>query len=621
MHRSGTSLVARLLHGAGLHLGPPARLLGPTERNPRGYWEHDGLTTISEELLQRLGGSWREPPDPPRGWAGSPGLDELEELGRTIIGEGFPPDAAWGWKDPRLSLTLPFWRRIAPAVRPVLCVRAPAEVAASTARSVEFEGFDAPGPKEGLWLWARYVSAALRSVGPDPVLVTGYERVLAGPEAELRRLAGFAGLAVPANLAAQIREVDPSLRRARPDASSSRREPAVVRRLHRALEDLAAAEGPAAAPRDLIRLAAEAEAELRPRPRATAAARPPRPGRLGPGLTVSVALATFDGRPYVEELLASLAAQSRPPDEVVACDDGSADGTLEVLRSFAASAPFPVRVVSNPRRLGSTKNFEQALRLCRGEVILLADQDDVWMPEKVASFASAFAARPDLGMRFTDAEVIDQDGTLAGTRLWKAFGIGPARAKAYRAGGPAARVEQLLRGNLMTGACLGFRSRHRDLILPVPHTWVQDAWIGMLLSAVGETEMSPEPLVRYRVHGGQQIGLGVGGLTVAERLRRRRQVVRRMTKEERPAFFREADNVRMAAVRLRRVGGEDVDPQVVQVLDEKAAHFLNRGSMPEAPARVRMVASEVARGRYGRYSNGWTSAAKDLLLLDRLGRR
>ncbi len=97
---------------------------------------------------------------------------------------------------------------------------------------------------------------------------------------------------------------------------------------------------------------------------------------------------------FVADQLRSIAAQTRPVDEVVVCDDGSTDGTVDAVAAFAAASPVPVRVVRNARQLGVTKNFEQAVGLCTGDVVLLCDQDDVWHPDKVAVLLDRLAGRP-----------------------------------------------------------------------------------------------------------------------------------------------------------------------------------------------------------------------------------
>ena len=99
-----------------------------------------------------------------------------------------------------------------------------------------------------------------------------------------------------------------------------------------------------------------------------------------PPETISVALCTYNGERFLEEQLASLEAQERRPDELVVCDDRSTDNTVSLLESFARTASFPVRIHINPINLGSTVNFDRAMRLCAGSLIAFCDQDDIWSP-------------------------------------------------------------------------------------------------------------------------------------------------------------------------------------------------------------------------------------------------
>src|SRR5688572_4651531 len=133
-------------------------------------------------------------------------------------------------------------------------------------------------------------------------------------------------------------------------------------------------------------------------------------------------MCTYNGEAYLLAQLQSIAAQTSPPDELVICDDGSTDATVDIAQAFAAGVPFPVRLYTNERTVGSTKNFEKAIGLCTGDVIALADQDDVWRPEKLARIAAALAAAPDVGLVFSDADVVDAASRSLGLRLWDLFG-------------------------------------------------------------------------------------------------------------------------------------------------------------------------------------------------------
>ena len=98
-------------------------------------------------------------------------------------------------------------------------------------------------------------------------------------------------------------------------------------------------------------------------------------------LRFSVALCTYDGARYLTDQLDSFISQVRRPDELIICDDASTDESLDIIMSFAMHAPFPVRIYRNEHNLGFIKNFEKAIQLCDGDIIALADQDDVWYPD------------------------------------------------------------------------------------------------------------------------------------------------------------------------------------------------------------------------------------------------
>src|SRR5688500_12432536 len=111
MHRSGTSMVARLLRAGGLWLGEADQLMPPRPDNQDGFWEHVGFVAINDDVLESLGGWWDyPPPDAHGGWEVAESArvrPDLDKLAATFDGR-----EPWGWKDPRTSLTLPLWQRI-----------------------------------------------------------------------------------------------------------------------------------------------------------------------------------------------------------------------------------------------------------------------------------------------------------------------------------------------------------------------------------------------------------------------------------------------------------------------------------------------------------------------------
>ena len=220
-------------------------------------------------------------------------------------------------------------------------------------------------------------------------------------------------------------------------------------------------------------------------------------------MKVSIAMCTYNGRQFLREQLASIAGQNVLPDELVICDDGSIDTTAQIVFDFERTAPFAVRFVQNSNRLGITKNFEKAIMLCRGSFIALADQDDVWKPEKLGRSIRMLESDDDLAGVFSDAELIDDHSALLGRRLWSGVPFRP-RKKSFSS---AEFVRLLLRQDVVTGATVVFRSRLRDSIVPIPPSWMHDAWLAWMLVLHSSLGFIREPLMHYRIHPAQQVGI------------------------------------------------------------------------------------------------------------------
>jgi glycosyltransferase involved in cell wall biosynthesis len=114
---------------------------------------------------------------------------------------------------------------------------------------------------------------------------------------------------------------------------------------------------------------------------------------------------------------------------LVVCDDHSTDGTPAILEEFRRTAPFPVNVLINPKQMGYVGNFEQLVGMCDGDVILLSDHDDVWLPEKLAEHEAVYRSRPEVGMAFSDGTIVGSDlAPLSLSRM--ASRPGPHRSRA-----------------------------------------------------------------------------------------------------------------------------------------------------------------------------------------------
>jgi hypothetical protein len=182
MHRSGTSLVAKLLQDCGLHLGPEEEL-GFDASNGERHWENIRFIALNEKILNRLGGSWDNPPAFPAGWERKPEVERLALPAMKLLAMLGRDHPFWGWKDPRNSLTVRFWQRLVPDLKVVICVRNPLE----TARSLDVRGDSiAIGAAQ---LWLTYYRELLAALPREKRVVTHYESYFKDPVAELKRVA------------------------------------------------------------------------------------------------------------------------------------------------------------------------------------------------------------------------------------------------------------------------------------------------------------------------------------------------------------------------------------------------------------------------------------------------
>lgn len=319
-------------------------------------------------------------------------------------------------------------------------------------------------------------------------------------------------------------------------------------------------------------------------------------------MTISVAMCTFNGERYLQEQLDSIAVQTRPPDEMVICDDRSQDGTPQIVRAFAARALFPVQFVVNEQNLGSTKNFEKAITLCQGNIIALSDQDDVWHPEKLRRMEEAFAADPQVGLVFSDGHIVDQNLRPLGARLRDSAPITRVQEQLVRRG---RCFEALLMHNIVTGAAMAFRAGPRSLFLPIPNDvpLIHDGWIALIVSAISGAAFLPEPLISYRQHPQQQLG------AVLERPERAARVL------PESHYRRHITQLQTLAERLSSIPPATPRvPERLLHLRKHIRHIERRLALPASPIRRSPgVVLELLTGRYHRYSNGFTSAVRDLI--------
>ena len=219
---------------------------------------------------------------------------------------------------------------------------------------------------------------------------------------------------------------------------------------------------------------------------------------------ISIAMATYNGAHYVRQQLLSILDQSLPADEIIICDDGSRDATVSILREVMHQHPDrAITLVENPENLGYIANFRQAISLTRGDFIFLADQDDVWHPDKLRRMTDIMV-RSGAALICTDFRLIDQEGAPITDEA--GFDIQPFVRRAGPGLHPVS-FRRLIFGNLVPGCTYCFTGRVRDAYLQVSSSHlIHDHQIMFISALLGKAYFLKEDLIDYRLHGSNAVG-------------------------------------------------------------------------------------------------------------------
>jgi glycosyltransferase involved in cell wall biosynthesis len=206
-------------------------------------------------------------------------------------------------------------------------------------------------------------------------------------------------------------------------------------------------------------------------------------------------MATFNGARYVERQVASILEQLGEGDELVVSDDGSTDETVAIVQGFGDPR---VRILEGNAFRSPLRNFEHAVRHARGDTIVLSDQDDVWLDNKLPLVRELFAvetARPYLVV--LDAEIVDEEERALEPSVLAKLGAGPGLLKN-------------LWTNRYLGCCMAFSRDLLDVALPFPEgVDMHDIWLGQLCERVGTTAFVRVVTMRYRRHPGTATGFDI----------------------------------------------------------------------------------------------------------------
>jgi glycosyltransferase involved in cell wall biosynthesis len=324
-------------------------------------------------------------------------------------------------------------------------------------------------------------------------------------------------------------------------------------------------------------------------------------------------MATYNGEKFLERQLQSLSQQTLLPAELIVCDDTSSDSTVDIIRRFSETASFPVKLVVNEQRLGWRGNFLKAASLCTSEYIAYCDQDDIWLPEKLAVVqAHLEKSRPTLlqhGYRMIDSagDVISEPMTyehLEKNAPWvHSYGL-----------------NQVFHRSLLQFFDLWELSRDH---FHANERMAHDQFVVFLSSLLGSTVTIKDVLLHYRQHGSNTIGfvpvVNHGG--VARSLLRAFSIWRREEAEKKRHFVLETLRRQFVAAGARQTMTERIMSRLpegrAQEILPKLQYYQNyvrylcaRLRAYDRPSRAQRAAGILSA--LGKYKDAGRAGARDV---------
>lgn len=332
------------------------------------------------------------------------------------------------------------------------------------------------------------------------------------------------------------------------------------------------------------------------------------PTEVGPGFRtdLAVVLCTFNGGAFVAEQVQSILRQTVLPATIHVYDDGSSDGTVEVVQGVfadrsAAAAEVELRIhPTGTTRYGAAGNFMRGLEETNTDLVALADQDDVWHPRRLESTVRVLDEEPDVLLVASNATFIDGNGRSLGRTTLEAQLLTRDEAGALRGQGALA---VLTRRNVVPGMTFTVRRRLVDQLQALPAGVMHDYRLALRAAAQDGLVVLTTPLVDYRIHGANAIGLDAGNRGLMARFRARWRLVRTPLTDL--AQWTELVGS------LRR---SDPSGHLPLVEDKLRFERRRRFAGMRGPARVLALLGLIRSGDYRRFDvGGWRGAVKDFL--------
>lgn len=206
----------------------------------------------------------------------------------------------------------------------------------------------------------------------------------------------------------------------------------------------------------------------------------------------SICIASYNGEKYIKKQLLSILEQIHEDDEVVLIDDASNDNTIKICRSLKDKR---IRIYINDRNMGVNKSFERALAIAKGKYIFLADQDDIWTPDRYKQMLNCLKQKEVLCVS-GNSIAIDKKGKRINYNLGKLYARDSCRYKKNI-------INIFLGKAYYYGCAMAFRREMMKYLLPFPdYIESHDLWLAMAANYMGGNYHLEKNVLMRRVHGG-----------------------------------------------------------------------------------------------------------------------
>ena len=215
---------------------------------------------------------------------------------------------------------------------------------------------------------------------------------------------------------------------------------------------------------------------------------------------ISIAMATYNGERYLQEQIESILHQTVQPAEIIVCDDGSLDGTIAILESYKQQGKLKYFI--NETTIGVVENFKKAVSLTsEGNYIALSDQDDIWLPHKLATLQTELVAleqtqqeAPIACIVYSDLILVNDKKNILNSSFWNEL---------YHDTHEHC-LHTLLFGNFVTGCTIMMNAATKKYFEAIPPSIMHDVWLAFVGNTIGKIKAIPQPLLYYRQHAHNQ---------------------------------------------------------------------------------------------------------------------